>query len=102
MAEVRDPWSAPAALNIYTGDHTGARIPLDSGRAREGTKTCPATSWKEASYLACWPASAMMMLCDPGLVSGPLCSHHFTEQVYPHLLSNFTPGLRSGPHQAGV
>lgn len=35
MAEVRDPWSAPAALNIYTGDHTGARIPLDSGRAEE-------------------------------------------------------------------
>lgn len=58
---------------------------------------------KDASCLICSPPTpAMMILCDPGLVSGPRCPHHITEQVHPCLPSNFTPGLRSGPQQAGT
>lgn len=95
------PWSTHAALSTYTGDHIQlARIPLDPGRARGGTKTCPPPNphhRKDASCLACLPRTpAMMMPCDPKLNCRPLCPHHITEQIHLYLPSNPSRGTNGG------
>lgn len=103
-AKVRGPWGAYAAPHTYTGDHTqSVRLPLDSGPARGGPRPRPAPLGEDASCLAYRPpAPAMTTLCDPGLVSGPLCPYHTSEQVRPCLPCSPTPGLRSDPCQEGV
>lgn len=94
-------WSAHAALHTYTGDHIQlARIPLDPGRARGGTQTCPPPNLhhgKDASRLACSPCTpAMMMLCDPELDGGTLCPCHITGEIHPYLPSNLNRGANGG------
>lgn len=81
VAVVMRPGDACATPHTYMGDHTqSARLPQNAGRTRGNQTPLLTPLQRMLSCLACQPpAPAMMMLCDPGLGSGPLWPHHVTE-----------------------
>lgn len=92
VAEVSAPWGTRAAPQTTT------RLPPDSGRTR-GPSFHPLKGCLLGRQP---PATAVMLLRDPGLGSGSLCVHHDIGQVCSWLPSSPTSRLTSGLYQEVV